>query len=220
MKPLFKIMAILAIAFALTFIVIKVTGLLTLEEIRFWLESAKSINTQVIVVVVVLLLFADLFIAIPTLSAIILSGHFLGYYHGAIAALIGTTLAGLSGYAISYRYGEKLEKLVVKSGKERTELRRSFKQYGVFMILFARAMPILPEVTACMSGINKMKLLKFISAWLVGSVPYVLIASYAGSISTLENPKPAITAAILMTTAIWSAWFIFKFIHKKRRLIK
>ncbi|EPJ47894.1 MAG: hypothetical protein OFPI_31490 [Osedax symbiont Rs2] len=84
------------------------------------------------------------------------------------------------------------------------------------MILFSRAMPILPEVTACLSGITKMPFVKFLLAWTASSVPYALIATYAGSISSLENPKPAIIAAITLTLIMWSAWFIFQRVTKRQ----
>ncbi|MCW8880061.1 MAG: VTT domain-containing protein, partial [Kangiellaceae bacterium] len=148
----------------------------------------------------------------------ILSGYFLGYAYGASASIIGVILAGISGYFISYYYGEKLEKLIIKDEKQRRESRQAFNQYGIFMILLSRAMPILPEVTACLSGITKMPFSRFILAWATSSVPYALIASYAGSISTLDNPKPAIITAIILSVFFWSGWFIFrKFQHKKTR---
>ena len=42
MKPLLKIMLILALAFASTFIILKSTGLITVEKIELWLEMAKN----------------------------------------------------------------------------------------------------------------------------------------------------------------------------------
>lgn len=60
---------------------------------------------------------------------------------------------------------------------------------------------------------------KFIMAWLISSVPYVLIATYAGSISTLDNPKPAIITAISLTSIMWLAWYILKR-HMSRQAAK
>ena len=210
MRNLIKIMLTLGLVFALTFVVAKLTGIISVEKIQLWLETAKSTHSFYIFLIVILLLLSDIVIAVPTLTVMILSGYFLGYGYGAIASIIGVILAGISGYIISYHYGEKLEKLIIKDEKQRLESRLTFNQYGIFMILLSRAMPILPEVTACLSGITKMPFSKFILAWVASSVPYALIASYAGSISTLDNPKPAIITAIMLSVFFWSGWFIFR----------
>ncbi len=82
------------------------------------------------------------------------------------------------------------------------------------MILLSRAMPILPEVTACLAGMTKMKFSRFLLAWCLSTIPYVLIVSYAGSVSSLENPKPAIYTAIGISATLWAGWYLF---NKKRK---
>lgn len=218
--PLLKLILVLASIFASTFVVAKLAGVLSIEQITLWLELAKHIDQSVLIIVVISLLFADLFIAIPSLTVMLLSGYFLGATYGAIAAIIGVMLAGVSGYTISYIYGEKLEKLLVKNKQQRMQLRAQFAQYGSFMILFSRALPILPEVSACMSGLTKMPFIKFLIAWSASSVPYAIIASYAGSISSVTNPKPAIITAITLTILCWSAWFLVQHLCRSKANIK
>jgi membrane protein DedA with SNARE-associated domain len=70
-------------------------------------------------------------------------------------------LAGISGYILSYIFGEKLEKLIVKDVQQKLALREQFARYGLLMIIFARAVPILPEITACLSGLTKMPFINF-----------------------------------------------------------
>ena len=53
-----------------------------------------------------------------------------------------------------------------------------------------------------------MKLRKFLAAYLLGTLPYAMIASYAGSASSLGNPMPAILTAIGLTTLFAAAWTI------------
>ena len=210
MRALIKLMLVLGAAFASTFILANLSGVLSVEKIELWLTTAKSVDAWYLAALIVLLLFADLFIAVPTLTIMILSGYFLGHSYGAITVITGVMLAGISGYFLSYHYGEKLEKLIIKDPQQRMSLREQFSQYGFLMILFSRAMPILPEVTACLSGITKMPFVTFLLAWTASCVPYALIATYAGSISSLENPKPAIIAAITLTLIMWTAWFVFQ----------
>jgi len=217
MPALLKIMLVLASIFASTFLIAKLAGVLSITQITLWLELAKSIDSSILTLVVIALLFADLFIAIPSLTVMLLSGYFLGATYGALAAIIGVMLAGVSGYLLSYFYGEKLETLLVNNEKQRMQLRAQFNQYGSLMIIFSRALPILPEVSACMAGLTKMPVIKFITTWSISSIPYAIIATYAGSISSISNPKPAILTAIVLTSFCWIAWFIVRQVNKRKK---
>jgi len=210
MKSLLKLVFILAACFALTFILVKSTGVLTVDQIKMWLEIAKSASPVYLGLIVIALLFMDLFIAVPTLTVIILSGYFLGHWAGAIASLTGLLAAGLCGYAISSRWGVPVLKYLLKNENQQQEAIENFNRHGFIMILLSRAIPILPEVTACLAGSTRMPFSKFMTAWLISAVPYVLIASYGGSISSLTNPRPAILTAILISGGLWLAWFIYR----------
>ncbi|MEM7359154.1 MAG: VTT domain-containing protein [Pseudomonadota bacterium] len=210
MKSLLKIMLCLALVFASTFVIAKLTGVLTVENIRWLLSSAQAMSPWVIFAAVALLLFADLFVAIPTLTTILLAGFFLGASLGAAAALLGLYAAGVGGYLLSYLFGEKVLRLVIKDPKEIAEARESFQRHGFVTILLSRAMPILPEVSACMAGITRMPFWRFLLAWSLSVVPYALIAAYAGSISSVDDPKPAILTAIGLSVFFWTAWAYFQ----------
>ncbi len=210
MKALLKIMLTLAAVFATTFLLAKMTGILTYEKIEALLAAAGSVSPWYISLAIVALLFADLFIAVPTLTIIILAGYFLGPILGANVALIGLFSAGIGGYLLSQTYGEKLVILIIKDSNQRRDAYETFRENGFVTILLSRALPILPEVSACMAGLTRMPFAKFLSAWLISTIPYAFIAAYAGSISSLENPKPAILTAIGLSGFFWLCWFFFQ----------
>jgi len=214
MKHLIKVITIIASFFALTFILVKTTGILSIEQIKIWLLQAKEFSPYYIGSIVVLLLFSDLFVAIPTLTVITMSGYFLGFQYGAIASLIGLILTGISGYGLSSIFGEKILKFLLKKEEARQEMKSTFIQHSFVMILLSRAMPILPEVTACLAGMTKMRFSKFILVWLISTIPYVLIISYAGSVSSIENPKPAVYTAIGISVTLWFGWYLFNLKRK------
>jgi len=219
MKELLKTAGILAIFFASTFLIIKSLGLFTIDDIELWLEKASKIDTLYVSLIVISLLFIDLFIAIPTLTTTLLAGYFLGFVGGALSVFIGFMLSGVVGYALSRRYGSALLQKIYKNPKKLHEMRNIFSEYGTTMLLICRAIPILPEVSCCLSGANKMPFSKFILFYLLGTVPYLLIATYAGSVSSLDNPKPAIFAAIGLSLVLWLSWFFFiKKIDKKGKI--
>ena len=216
MKPLLKVFLVLAAFFTATLVVIKLTGVLTVEQIENWLIQAKALSPFYVGSVVVLLLFADLFIAVPTLTVTVFAGYFLGHLYGTVAALIGITSAGVCGYILSRYYGDSILRYVVKDNEKREDAIRTFQRHGFVMILLSRALPMLPEATACLSGMTRMPFIKFLAAWLISGVPYVAIAAYAGSISTVENPKPGIFIAIGLFVFMWLAWFLYYRRHQRR----
>ena len=86
----------------------------------------------------------------------------------------------------------------------------AFHRNGPAMIMLSRAAPIVPELTACMAGATRMNLSLYGVFFAVGTVPYVLIAAYAGSISSVSNPQPAIYAALFLYLTLWIGWYAFR----------
>lgn len=103
MKTLLKVMFTVAAIFASTFILGRVLGILTEENVRMWLEAASTLSAATVMAVVIGLLFIDLFVAVPTLTIMILGGYFLGFELGFLAAMAGSALAAFVGYAICHR---------------------------------------------------------------------------------------------------------------------
>lgn len=216
MKHLFKIIAILSLAFATTFLILKGVGILSIDQIKVFIEGLESLPALYVFLTITTLLFIDLFIAVPTLTIIVFSGYFLGHTLGFIASSTGLLLVGIVGYSLGGIWGNKLLNKIIKSSAERIEAKQTFQENGFIMIICSRALPILPEVSACLAGITKMRFSTFISAWLVSSLPYAFIASYAGSISTFDNPKPAILIAISLSATMWGLWFFINYRRRKK----
>lgn len=210
MKPLLKVMLTLGSIFALTFILGRIFGILTVENVRHWLELALKVDPAWVAATVILLLVLDLFVAVPTLTITILAGFFLGFSLGATAAFIGMSVAALTGYAISRVWGDRAISLVLREQSDRIEMAETFNKNGPAMIMLSRAAPIVPEVTACMAGATGMPLWRYALFFLISTLPYVLIATYAGSISSPDSPMPAIYAALGLYAALWTGWYIFR----------
>lgn len=215
MKELIKVILIVMLFFTTTFIIAKTTGFLSLEQIKGWFDQAKTAPPIYIISIVISLLFLDLFIAVPTLSLIMLAGYFLGYPLGLLASITGLMIAGCSGYLLSYIFGNRILKFLVKNDEKRDDIKLTFHKHAFIMILLSRALPMLPEVTSCLSGSTRMPFLKFLLAWTISTLPYAVIASYSGSISSASNPMPAIFTAMGITTFLWIGWFFFHRTQKK-----
>lgn len=220
MKPLLKIMAILFILFVSIFLILNATGLITVEKIELWLMAAQRADPVLVAPIVALLLFFDLFISVPTFATIALGGYFLGALVGTVTGILGLLMTGFGGYGISRRYGDRLIKFLIKDPEKRTDAVETFREHGAPVILFSRAVPMLPEVSACLAGMTRMPFLKFFALWLGSCVPYVIIAAYAGSVSTFEDPRAAIYAAMGLWLCLSLVWLIRRRIHRRSKVAR
>ena len=135
MKALLKVAIPIALVFASTFVIAKIFGFMTVEQVSNWLTELKSAPPAYIGLLVSLLLFLDLFIAVPNLTVTILSGYYLGFLQGSAYALLGAVLSGLVGYLISRQFGQRLFRLLLKDEEERLEMLQTFRTHGFLMIL-------------------------------------------------------------------------------------
>ena len=218
MRYMLKVLLVISLTFAATFLVMKSMGWLSVEQVTGWLAQASQLSLFTLSAIVIALLFLDLFIAMPTLTIIILSGYFLGHPLAATVVFTGIFSAALVGYFLSLYYGDRLLSVLLKDEDKRSEAMAAFNANGAAMIILARALPILPEATACMAGISKMRFSRFMGYWLIGAGPYTLIATYAGSISSYANPKPALLIGLALSLSLWLCWC--GYFHLKRRIVK
>ena len=209
MKLLIKSVLILVAIFTTTLLIIKFSGVLTIEDIKEIFANLKSQPSYILGALIVLFLFIDLFIAVPTMTIIILAGYFIGFELAVLYTFIGLLSASLTGYFLSLKYGNKILDKLSSNEEQKLEMTDLFNKHGVLVIVLSRAVPMLPEISSCLAGTCKMSLKRFLFAWSLGTIPYLSVIAYAGSISNLENPMPAIYAAIGITVLFWIIWMVF-----------
>lgn len=214
MKLLIKSVLILFVIFTSMLLIIKFSGLLTVEDIKEIFANLKSQPSYILGSLIVLLLFIDLFIAVPTMTVIILAGYFIGFELAVLYTFIGLFCASFTGYFLSKKYGEKVLDKLSSNESQKLEMKELFNKHGVLVIVLARAVPLLPEISSCLAGTCKMSFKKFFIAWSIGTIPYLSVITYAGSISNLDNPMPALIAAIGITILFWFLWLVFIKVNK------
>ena len=216
MKLLIKTVLILGAIFTSTLLIVKFSGILTIEDIKQIFQMLKSKPSYILGSLIVFLLFIDLFIAVPTMTIIILAGYFIGFWPALFYTFTGLLLASLTGYFLSRKYGTKVLDKLTNNEKQKIEMKDLFNKHGALVLVLSRAVPMLPEISSCLAGTCKMSLKRFLFAWSLGTIPYLCVIVYAGSIINLDNPMPAIYAAIFITIVFWFSWLIFM----KRNKIK
>lgn len=216
MKELFKVMIVLALMFASTALVIKASGVVTEESVLAFVENARSIHPVYLIGAVVLILLIDLWIAVPTMTTILLAGYVLGPLLGGIAAALGLMVLGVTGYGMGWRIGRPLLLRLYKNPAKLQEIEDAFRRNAVLTLMACQALPILPELSCTMAGVSRMPFLRFVAAYAVGVVPFAFVVAWAGSKSTLSDPTPAIYTAIGVSIALLLAWrFLSRRGHSK-----
>ncbi len=215
MRSLVTLSLALVGIFLLLFLVVEGLGWITLADVERWLEHAHEASQAEVAGLVVLLLVLDLFLTVPTLPVTLLAGHFLGFVAGSAASVAGMFGAGFLGYGLGRRHGVRWLARWVKDEDQLAEQRRLCHRYGAWVLVLARAIPMLPEVTCLVAGANRMPFARFSAAYALGTVPYALVIAWAGSRSTREDPMPAVWA----TTGIFglAALVWFAFLRPKRQ---
>lgn len=206
MKDLVKTALVLALAFASTFVVMRATGILTEDSVRAFLAEAHRVDPVWLVALVIGLLWVDLLIAIPTMTTILLAGYFLGPVLGAAAAVAGLFAMGGTSHILGRVVGRPVLARLFRDEARLDAIEASFARNDVLALFVCQALPILPELACCLSGIARMNPVRFLSAYAVGVVPFAVIVAWAGSVSTIANPGPAIYTAIGVSASLLLAW--------------
>lgn len=160
--------------------------------------------------------------AIPRVFFTIFSGYIFGLLYGFLFAWLAT-IAGLIVTFISIRYLFK-EKFIAKFGDKALveKLNNLIEKRGLFMIIFLRAIYIVPSSVLNYSfGFTKIKTGTYLLGSAIGFIPVVLINVYLGY-EINENLSSSqtydYTQLILPVIILISALFLIKYLLKKFKL--
>jgi uncharacterized membrane protein YdjX (TVP38/TMEM64 family) len=220
LKALIKIMLGMFAVFVAIFLIGRWAGWITADEVRAWLDWASTINPWLVAALIMGLLALDLVLSIPTILVTLLAGFFLGPVLGALTAFAGISIGIAVGYGGGRLGGPKVLEKLVPGELDREALSFAFKRHGPGMIVVARAMPMLPEITAILAGATGMKLPRFALLYLIGTIPYVFVVAFAGSRSDFDNPWPAVYGIIGVYVVLWLGWGLYQYVATKRRAAK
>ncbi len=213
MKSFLKLYAWIIGFFLLIFAVMNLTGLLSVADIKHYVEVVSRQSPWVIGLVIGGLLAVDVFFSVPTIFLVTSAGYLLGFKWGLLTSVAGMFMSGLTAYVICHFAGKKIMRLVLKDDKQVKEVHDLFERFGTGALLIARALPMLPEATCCMAGINRMSFGRFVLYYLLGTVPYAVVLVWLGSVSSRENPYPALGGIVLIYVLLWGIWF---FVMRKK----
>lgn len=149
----------------------------------------------------ILLLLADLLLPIPGTIVMSALGAVYGFWIGGLIATIGSMLAGILGYGVGRFFDEKFAKRWL--GEKDFEKGRSlFEKSGAWVVATSRALPILPEVMACMAGLLRMPFGTFVIALACGSVPMGFLFAWIGMVGR-DQPAWGLAFSLGVPAVLW-----------------
>ena len=169
------------------------------EKLAGYFEQAKSWAW----LLGILLLLVDLLLPIPGTIVMSALGVVYGFWIVGLIATIGSMLAGILGYGVGRFFDEKFAKRWL--GEKDFEKGRSlFDKSGAWVVAVSRALPILPEVIACMAGLLRMPFGKFVIALACGSIPMGFLFAWIGAIGR-DQPAWGLAFSLGVPAVLWGA---------------
>jgi uncharacterized membrane protein YdjX (TVP38/TMEM64 family) len=165
------------------------------SDVRRLLEASRE-RPALVFALAVGVLAVDSVLAVPTITTVLAAGYLLGPWWGALASFSGLMSAGTLCYWGGRAWGASRwlkSRAVGEAAGERA--------VDAAALLVARAAPMLPEVLSAMAGSRRMPAQRYYLYFGLGNLPFAVLLAYAGSVSTVERPWPAVAAALLVPAA-------------------
>jgi uncharacterized membrane protein YdjX (TVP38/TMEM64 family) len=150
---------------------------------------------------VIVLLVGDLFLPIPATPVMSATGYVYGWFIGGLIAAAGSFLAGTTAYLLCRRFGRGMaEKIVGRVDLDRGRL--LFESRGPWLVALSRALPVLPEVVACLAGLTDMPARPFFVSLGCGSLPLGFVYAGIGA-AGVERPGLALALSAGIPILLW-----------------
>jgi uncharacterized membrane protein YdjX (TVP38/TMEM64 family) len=218
MKKIIIIVTVLVVLFTVLFMIGENIGILKGEHIEKQISAFGSTLTGRICMslTIIGLLVIDILLPIPSSIVMTLSGKLLGFFPGGIISFIGALLAAWLGF-FACRFGGKKVFIRLIGEEDISKVKAWFEKYGIFAIILSRPVPMLTEILSCLAGLSQVSPLLFTLAVIFGTLPICFVYSYAGQISSIFNPWPAIWVALAIPAI---GWGIVRVIKGKKKELK
>lgn len=148
-----------------------------------------------------LLLIGDLFLPLPATVIMAALGYLYGPVWGGFLSAAGSFLSGLLAFELSRSLGQKGARWILGE-KDLEKGKRTFHKNGGWIVAISRWLPVLPEIIACMAGLNRMRRRNFTIALACGSLPLGFVFAYIGSTGK-ESPLLAIVLSAGLPPLLW-----------------
>lgn len=162
-----------------------------------WLRSFGWLTAPVAIA----LLAADILLPLPASGIMAALGVLFGPIMGGVIAALGNWLSGAIAFVVCRRIGRPAMQRI--AGGEALKIDEArFKRFGVFFVAGSRALPVLPEITACLAGLYAMPWSRFVYALSLGALLTGFGFAYLGHAGRADPFMVVIIATMLPPLAL------------------
>lgn len=170
-------------------VVILVPFLLFGKQIEIWIDSfmhSAADRPGLVIAVLVSLLAVDVLVPTPSSLVSTGAGFVLGFVGGAATSWAGMTVGSIFGYWLGLRFGYPLADRVVGSDELR-RFREMRKQFGDWVIIASRPVPVLAETSVMFAGISEMPTGRFLLLSALSNLGVSAVYAAVGAFSSTVN---------------------------------
>ena len=138
---------------------------------------------------VVGLLSTDILLPIPSSVVSTMSGWQLGWFQGTLATWIGMNLGAVLGFALARSWGRTFALWFVKA-EDLDRMRQLSDQYGLFVLVVTRAMPVFAEASVLIAGMHQLAWRRFLPAILLSNLGVAVGYSVFGDFAAQHQWLP------------------------------
>lgn len=181
------------------FLVVEALGVPILTDPSPWLEGGGALAA----LVGIGLLVVDVALPVPSSLVMVAHGALFGVAVGTLLSVVGSTGAALVGFAVGWRGGPLLARLV--PAEERARADRLLAGWGTLAIIVTRPVPLLAETVAVMAGASLLGWKNVALAAFVGSLPGALLYALTGAVAASFQNGALVFGLVLVVAGLsWS----------------
>lgn len=159
------------------------------EQLEAWTERMLESGQQHQGLVAILLgglLASDIFLPVPSSIVSTACGYLLGLTLGALVSSVGMTLSCVMGFYLAYGPGRRLAEKMLGQ-EEMKKLEHLTTQFGDWMIILARPVPVLAEASVLFAGMAHMKTIRFLLLSTLSNIGISAVYAAIGAYSAQLN---------------------------------
>lgn len=143
------------------------------EPMETWLDGDAAVASlrelePWTAIAAIALLVADIVMPLPASGVMAALGVLYGPIAGGLLSALGNFLSGMIAYLACRQFGQRAARWFLGEVAFARDQER-FERLGAVGVAGSRALPVLPEVTACLAGLLDMNLRRFMSALAIGA---------------------------------------------------
>lgn len=174
-----------------------------------WIDAETP--PQRIAYLVLGVLASDIFLPIPSSAVNTFAGYRLGAWHGTLVCWLGLTFGALLGFGLARVLGRPFARWF-SNDAELERMQALSERYGPFVLVLARAVPVMAEASVLLMGALRLSWWRFLPAVTASNLGIAVAYAVLGDVASQYEAVPfalAVSIALPVLVATILNRFVF-----------